>query len=210
MDSFEDLENIITIPSKDIVTSILPIFINDRYTIFNVPESPYTYIAQEDFMESIIEKNNDKIPLTISSISISMKNISRLYKNVKNIENNSIKISSTVPKTPIDFIYQGYSDKYQKLSLYSKEKKTLNLDVNINIPEEKKTLNLDVNINISSKKKLEDYMIYTGIYTKAERLLKIKNFRLKKRNFKNEIIYKCRSNFAKKRQRKCGRFIPIH
>ena len=53
-------------------------------------------------------------------------------------------------------------------------------------------------------------MIYTGIYTKAERLLKIKNFRLKKRNFKNEIIYKHRSDFAKIRQRKGGRFIPIN
>ena len=207
MDSFEDLENIISISTKDIDTSIIQISINDRSTIFNVPEAPYTYIAQEDFMESIIGKNNDKIPLTISYISISSRNISRLYKN---IENNSIKISSTIPKTPIDFIYQGYSDKYQKLSLYPRGKKKLNLDVNISVPDEKKTLNLDVNITIPSKKKSEDYMIYTGIYTKAERLLKIKNFRLKKRNFKNEIIYKHRSDFAKIRQRKGGRFIPIN
>ena len=82
MDSFEDLENIISISTKDIDTSIIQISINDRSTIFNVPEAPYTYIAQEDFMESIIGKNNDKIPLTISYISISSRNISILYKNI--------------------------------------------------------------------------------------------------------------------------------
>jgi hypothetical protein len=210
MSIFTDLEEIASI--SDIKSlqcrhtfSNVPetLFFNVPETLFfNVPETLFSDISPDSFSKHMLGKKPSKIPLTISTISNledsdKFQKMTDYLKNEERIQNND-EISFSIPILPIS---KYDSDKFQKIPYYLSSKKKRKIS-------KTKTLTYS-NISITSENLSSDNVISIGIYTRAERLLKIKRYRLKKRKFSTEITYECRSKFAKNRPREGGRFIPI-
>jgi len=68
--------------------------------------------------------------------------------------------------------------------------------------------NINISQPIRKSSSCDDDIITIGIYTKAERLEKIRRYKEKKRNpAKKRILYQCRKRFADIRKRVGGRFV---
>ena len=198
MSIFTNLEPVQSISESEVISEVISDVI---YRIDNVDlhEKLYSNISPESFNEIIFGEKHGEIPLTIPTISkyediVNFNKMTdylnkeeRIQNNEERIQNNDI-LSSSIKILPI-----SKNDKFKKIPLYSISKK--------------KKITSDSNIRITSKNLSRDDIIYIGIYTRAERLLKIKRFRSKKRNLPYK--YECRRKFAKNRPREGGRFIPI-
>ena len=107
--------------------------------------------------------------------------------------------------SPLDLIYNKLdSDSYTEIC--SQEKKKPRGRKRRSIPKIDKIYN----INISQPIIKSSSSFTIGIYTKAERLEKIRKYKEKKRNpVKNRVLYQCRKKFADKRERVSGRFVKV-